>query len=179
MFFLFSQKTAYDMRISDWSSDVCSSDLVQGADKCDLKRRAEKAPRPMCAEHQEQSLLCVGIAEGRDVNGEILALGAALGRVDRGHDRRAALGRQRQELRARLGIGLAERGSHFHASRPRNIWSCASSPFASALSRHAGSSGNSLSITDRRISSPGMKERPFPHLPPPPHPHPSTTPTPP
>src|SRR3546814_3301069 len=26
--FLFKQKTAYDMRISDWSSDVCSSDLV-------------------------------------------------------------------------------------------------------------------------------------------------------
>src|SRR3546814_6279609 len=25
--FLFKQKTAYDMRISDWSSDVCSSDL--------------------------------------------------------------------------------------------------------------------------------------------------------
>src|SRR3546814_16739074 len=27
MVFFFKQKTAYDMRISDWSSDVCSSDL--------------------------------------------------------------------------------------------------------------------------------------------------------
>src|SRR3546814_14580322 len=27
-FFLFKQKTAYEMRISDWSSDVCSSDLM-------------------------------------------------------------------------------------------------------------------------------------------------------
>src|SRR3546814_9332204 len=27
LFFFFKQKTAYDMRISDWSSDVCSSDL--------------------------------------------------------------------------------------------------------------------------------------------------------
>src|SRR3546814_4363645 len=27
-FFLFKQKTAYEMRISDWSSDVCSSDLT-------------------------------------------------------------------------------------------------------------------------------------------------------
>src|SRR3546814_617816 len=27
-FFFFKQKTAYDVRISDWSSDVCSSDLV-------------------------------------------------------------------------------------------------------------------------------------------------------
>src|SRR3546814_16071062 len=29
MFFFFKQKTAYEMRISDWSSDVCSSDLAQ------------------------------------------------------------------------------------------------------------------------------------------------------
>src|SRR3546814_19957758 len=29
-FFFFKQKTSYDMRISDWSSDVCSSDLVFG-----------------------------------------------------------------------------------------------------------------------------------------------------
>src|SRR3546814_7045237 len=29
MFFLFKQKTAYEMRISDWSSDVCSSDLLE------------------------------------------------------------------------------------------------------------------------------------------------------
>src|SRR3546814_10516181 len=29
-FFFFKQKTAYEMRISDWSSDVCSSDLMLG-----------------------------------------------------------------------------------------------------------------------------------------------------
>src|SRR3546814_1708962 len=28
IFFFFKQKTAYEMRISDWSSDVCSSDLT-------------------------------------------------------------------------------------------------------------------------------------------------------
>src|SRR3546814_4826211 len=28
VFFFFQQKTAYEMRISDWSSDVCSSDLI-------------------------------------------------------------------------------------------------------------------------------------------------------
>src|SRR3546814_6193918 len=33
-FFLFKQKTAYEMRISDWSSDVCSSDLP-GASEVD------------------------------------------------------------------------------------------------------------------------------------------------
>src|SRR3546814_15583964 len=31
VFFFFKQKTAYEMRISDWSSDVCSSDLISPA----------------------------------------------------------------------------------------------------------------------------------------------------
>src|SRR3546814_2180981 len=30
-FFFFKQKTAYEMRISDWSSDVCSSDLASAS----------------------------------------------------------------------------------------------------------------------------------------------------
>src|SRR3546814_8860878 len=34
-FFFFKQKTAYYMRISDWSSDVCSSDLVKLEDRLD------------------------------------------------------------------------------------------------------------------------------------------------
>src|SRR3546814_2564459 len=33
LFFFFKQKTAYEMRISDWSSDVCSSDLI-GSSGC-------------------------------------------------------------------------------------------------------------------------------------------------
>src|SRR3546814_6202511 len=37
MFFFFKQKTAYEMRISDWSSDVCSSDLAP----CRRARRDE------------------------------------------------------------------------------------------------------------------------------------------
>src|SRR3546814_6491276 len=36
-FFFFKQKTAYEMRISDWSSDVCSSDLVvEGLGELDI-----------------------------------------------------------------------------------------------------------------------------------------------
>src|SRR3546814_9479665 len=38
MFFFFKQKTAYEMRISDWSSDVCSSDL--GSNKFDNRLAA-------------------------------------------------------------------------------------------------------------------------------------------
>src|SRR3546814_8913720 len=37
-FFCFKQKTAYELRISDWSSDVCSSDLLS------LHRRTEQWP---------------------------------------------------------------------------------------------------------------------------------------
>src|SRR3546814_1518068 len=33
VFFFFKQKTAYEMRISDWSSDVCSSDLIVPVDQ--------------------------------------------------------------------------------------------------------------------------------------------------
>src|SRR3546814_16633444 len=38
LFFFFKQKTAYEMRISDWSSDVCSSDL--GGDDLDARTGA-------------------------------------------------------------------------------------------------------------------------------------------
>src|SRR3546814_10975830 len=37
LFFFFKQKTAYEMRISDWSSDVCSSDLAVADDKRDVR----------------------------------------------------------------------------------------------------------------------------------------------
>src|SRR3546814_1245517 len=48
--FFFKQKTAYEMRISDWSSDVCSSDLLAQAKELlrqseDEWRREDKAYR--------------------------------------------------------------------------------------------------------------------------------------
>src|SRR3546814_1154158 len=47
MMFFFKQKTAYEMRISDWSSDVCSSDLVaEGFDPADPYSR-RSAPRSL------------------------------------------------------------------------------------------------------------------------------------
>src|SRR3546814_14849095 len=46
VFFFFKQKTAYEMRISDWSSDVCSSDLPgrAWATGRHLPRRPRRAP---------------------------------------------------------------------------------------------------------------------------------------
>src|SRR3546814_9590877 len=42
VFFFFKQKTAYEMRISDWSSDVCSSDLssLEAFDRLTTEQRA-------------------------------------------------------------------------------------------------------------------------------------------
>src|SRR3546814_16107390 len=42
VFFVFKQKTAYEMRISDWSSDVCSSDLIATADSIDVREALVK-----------------------------------------------------------------------------------------------------------------------------------------
>src|SRR3546814_3940898 len=64
-FFFFKQKTAYEMRISDWSSDVCSSDLrLFGA--CDRRllprnRAGPQGARPLRSDDQRRA--------GRDRNG--------------------------------------------------------------------------------------------------------------
>src|SRR3546814_9502495 len=53
--FFFKQKTAYEVRISDWSSDVCSSDLVAfgevtqlGALARQINAAAARAPPAIC-----------------------------------------------------------------------------------------------------------------------------------
>src|SRR3546814_1252768 len=45
LFFFFKQKTAYEMRISDWSSDVCSSDLNRPAE-CRTAKNGKDQQRP-------------------------------------------------------------------------------------------------------------------------------------
>src|SRR3546814_1214198 len=49
LFFFFKQKTAYEMCISDWSSDVCSSDLGRICDdrgRGGCRRGRPRRPRP-------------------------------------------------------------------------------------------------------------------------------------
>src|SRR3546814_10183667 len=56
-FFFFKQKTAYEMRISDWSSDVCSSDLpvcydpAVAPDLLDVAGRCKLTPEEVAARH--------------------------------------------------------------------------------------------------------------------------------
>src|SRR3546814_2206320 len=58
--FLFKQKTAFEMRISDWSSDVCSSDLDsegndgdQGVDPMEFPREDRECEQKQSARHHE------------------------------------------------------------------------------------------------------------------------------
>src|SRR3546814_15262206 len=51
--FFFKQKTAYEMRISDWSSDVCSSDLE---DLEELAFERDAVDRPLGARHRAHQL---------------------------------------------------------------------------------------------------------------------------
>src|SRR3546814_20334005 len=78
MVFFFKQKTAYEMRISDWSSDVCSSDLPSTAvddrsvprgakpqegftrDSSALHVRHRSAERPRQPGSRQRSLLSLG-----------------------------------------------------------------------------------------------------------------------
>src|SRR3546814_5059916 len=56
-FFFFKQKTAYEMRISDWSSDVCSSDLYHAAELSDFcpgasfAKRIRRQTKTVCTQH--------------------------------------------------------------------------------------------------------------------------------
>src|SRR3546814_6387950 len=50
--FFFKQKTAYEMRISDWSSDVCSSDLIEGVARTVDEPRQDIAADGVGAEHE-------------------------------------------------------------------------------------------------------------------------------
>src|SRR3546814_13750915 len=63
--FFFKQKTAYEMRISDWSSDVCSSDLgVAGPAPRQPARRLRRLPRPGAQGDPRYGKLCLALDRG-------------------------------------------------------------------------------------------------------------------
>src|SRR3546814_15825546 len=82
VFFFFKQKTAYEMRISDWSSDVCSSDLRFAGVAIDITER--KANEAALVAAKEERVFILQLAERQRIEsdaGAITAIGAeALGR---------------------------------------------------------------------------------------------------
>src|SRR3546814_4358333 len=74
--FFFKQKTAYEMRISDWSSDVCSSDLVGGSGNVAVEHiepdkevlefgdhRGVELRQALCRDHRGNAALAASRAE--------------------------------------------------------------------------------------------------------------------
>src|SRR3546814_714234 len=70
--FFFKQKTAYEMRISDWSSDVCSSDLDPG----DARGREDVALGRVAAADRSEGLWRHGDAAAGDRAAQRRGLGA-------------------------------------------------------------------------------------------------------
>src|SRR3546814_7019511 len=114
--FFFKQKTAYEMRISDWSSDVCSSDLDIGHGD----RRGQMPEGNMIAAERLE----------REVGVEHLVIGIAVEQLcrlivhdfanQRG-DRLALVEPLSAQLRQRLGrLGLVER-SEEHTSELQSL----------------------------------------------------------
>src|SRR3546814_15551484 len=75
-FFVFKQKTAYEMRISDWSSDVCSSDLIvnrvaQAAERVDQHALLRLCAAPHAAAGDFVDLLNGAVGRLGDAAGEV------------------------------------------------------------------------------------------------------------
>src|SRR3546814_11062962 len=104
------QKTAYEMRISYWSSEVCSSDL-----------RLRRPPRAVCeCSAHLKSAAVAGIFFGRELVGELVWLGvpvtSAIDRDDSAGGEGACFARQDRRTRG----GLASRTCALHRQSLRN-----------------------------------------------------------
>src|SRR3546814_14815137 len=93
LFFCFKQKTAYEMRISDWSSDVCSSDLQPLAD----------ALAALCRLHEQVFEVQARLGEERrivvEVQREACRLALAFG------NQRLGIRPHAEQMRAQIGLG--------------------------------------------------------------------------
>src|SRR3546814_14699253 len=105
VFFFFKQKTAYEMRISDWSSDVCSSDLAFGeARQYPVLRRFPIVDSRM------------GIGRGRDLVGDRgLADEVEAPHIGRGLRDRLVVPREVVDEHRDRGPILLDQAAHRHA----------------------------------------------------------------
>src|SRR3546814_10323749 len=85
MFFFFKQKTAYEMRISDWSSDVCSSDLQLYAERDQEAQRRELAMASTGLEVGAAPAQSITLEDGTPAPGEELP---SVQGIDRSEERR-------------------------------------------------------------------------------------------
>src|SRR3546814_2498281 len=102
-FFFFKQKTAYEMRISDWSSDVCSSDLNR-ADGVLIPQRAVKLAEDAAS---VMVLDAKNVATPRPVTLGTMVAGqwAILDGLKTGEDRKSVVSGKSVSVRVDLGGG--------------------------------------------------------------------------
>src|SRR3546814_3878291 len=104
-FFFFKQETAYEMRISDWSSDVCSSDLGQSASYQRLTTGEPDLPHtePLYRDADEVDHLVVGqlVVARHPVE--------TLGRHAVGAAQVAAIGQRHAEIRRDAAVAVDQR----------------------------------------------------------------------
>src|SRR3546814_3912770 len=96
LFLFFTQKTAYEMRISDWSSDVCASDLIavalsdrSGADRAEIGARLRLG--------QVHRAGPPALDERRQIDAPLRVAAVSLEQLD------GALGQQRAERKGHVG----------------------------------------------------------------------------
>src|SRR3546814_19714222 len=96
--FFFKQKTAYELRISDWSSDVCSSDLAwrgcRRSCRCSSPARGHRArlqrPRPRPAHRDRKS-----VVQGKSVSVRVDLGGRRIVKKKRTYTIKRALGKSK------------------------------------------------------------------------------------
>src|SRR5213083_3197507 len=120
-FFFFKQKTAYEITASDWSSDVCSSDLDEGEQHCPRPHDRERLARvyaALLAHHAERLVQRVHAEQSRHTRDRdvqkmlevIVGAGDEKERRDR-HERGEQHGRERQRAEHQHG--------HLEQAQPR------------------------------------------------------------
>src|SRR3546814_4381198 len=103
-FFFFKQKTAYEMRISDWSSDVCSSDLKPAIGRRTVSHPQHHAVEIALQDHVGNATDRIGSVDGRCTVGNDLD---AIYRLDRD---RADVDRLRESaIRHAMAVEQCER----------------------------------------------------------------------
>src|SRR3546814_8976773 len=111
--FFFKRKTAYDMRIIDWSSDVCSSDLLPLLEMGGGPRLVVVRPH----------LTVLGNLDAADRDRQPVAVGLLAGLADR-HDDAAPIGIAAGDRRLdqrRVGDGEADTRSEEHTSELQSL----------------------------------------------------------
>src|SRR3546814_140404 len=118
MVFFFKQKTAYEMRISDWSSDVCSSDLMQN-----------KAVRDAYEEMAPEYEIARAIIEARIASGLTQAELAERMKTSQSYIAKLESGRAMPSLRTLVRVGQATgRRPRFSFERRPESWALIREP---------------------------------------------------